>query len=509
MATPPAMQCRVCRRQAAEYTCPRCNARYCSVDCYQQHSERCTEGFYRDAAVSELKSISASEGEKQHMLEILQRMHQQEVEGSGDEEGSGDGAGGSGEEDEEEDGVLSEKTLHRLLAKMQASGETLEVGPEDLSPQELAAFHRSLAAGELSGAVEAWRPWWLTEDAARLELSAGGTALVTAEAAGEEAEGASAGARAQGGNILQQQQQQQTQLQRQQQAQGSGQEAAGQAALSSTLPVPPSRPLPPLAVLTKAAPSPLLQYQLLDLLYAYCLTLRRYNGDYQWEAADAADTLFALSSVLAAVVPPSQLGSSSTSASSETSTAEAAAPALLGCVQRACQPPVGSRESRTFAVSVLSDVAAMLQLGRPVVLTALMDASRLVEAARQQVEAAGNAGGGEGGSTRDKQQQKQLRRRLVAAERKLLFFLSWANEQPLEAYELLAMTTTAEHQKHAAALGAGSQPAAAAGGLQSLLVGRPSTGSGPGMPGAGRAAEAEAGGDGRAPLSRVLIEELV
>lgn len=37
--------------------------------------------------------------------------------------------------------------------------------------------------------------------------------------------------------------------------------------------------LPKLASLTKAAPSPLLRWQLLDVLYAYCLIMRLYNGD--------------------------------------------------------------------------------------------------------------------------------------------------------------------------------------------------------------------------------------
>ena len=67
------------------------------------------------------------------------------------------------------------------------------------------------------------------------------------------------------------------------------------------------------------------------------------------------------------------------------------------------------------------------------------------------------------------QQQKELKRRLVAAERKLLFFLAWANEQPAEVLEVLAMAATAEYQKHAAAVG--DQPAApAVGGLEARLA---------------------------------------
>lgn len=37
---------------------------------------------------------------------------------------------------------------------------------------------RAVAAGEMSDVVEPWRPWWLSEEAAELELSQRGTALV-------------------------------------------------------------------------------------------------------------------------------------------------------------------------------------------------------------------------------------------------------------------------------------------------------------------------------------------
>ena len=463
---PPAA--RRCGERAAEYTCPRCNARYCSLDCYKQHSDRCTEGFYRcgggrrlatppasglacswlalrrelpnpsdptscpthptpprDAAVSELQGMRAGEDERRHMLDILQRLHQQEVEGGGgsseDEEGGGSEAG--------DEGGLSEETLHRLIAKvrgwpsaapspavvprwlscgvcrqqstdppqlaspttqMAASGGALDIGAEDLSPAELAAFHRALAAGELSGAVQPWDPWWLSEDAACLELSAAGTSLVAAAVDADH-------------HHHHQQQQPSTA------GSGSGSAAMPQAAAapasSSALPPPPSRPLPPLAALTRAAPSPLLRHQLLELVYAYCHTLRLFNGDYTWEAADAADALFALSPVLAAAAAAATTPAPGGHAASSSGGSEAAAvaPTLLACVQRACQPPVGSRDSRAFAVGVLSDVAAVLRLGRPVVLTALMDTSRLVEAARQQLE--GGGGGGDGGQAAGRTKQ--------------------------------------------------------------------------------------------------------
>lgn len=66
--------------------------------------------------MSELRSISAGEDERQRMLEILQRMHQQELGGGG----SGASSGDEGGEESEEEGGLSAQTLHRLLAKVRA-----------------------------------------------------------------------------------------------------------------------------------------------------------------------------------------------------------------------------------------------------------------------------------------------------------------------------------------------------------------------------------------------------
>lgn len=39
--------CRVCAAEGAQYVCPRCNIRYCSVECYKKHSSDCTQKFYR------------------------------------------------------------------------------------------------------------------------------------------------------------------------------------------------------------------------------------------------------------------------------------------------------------------------------------------------------------------------------------------------------------------------------------------------------------------------------
>lgn len=66
--------------------------------------------------MEELRSVTAGEDEKRRMIEILQRLHQAELEGSGSESGE-EGAEGEGSDEE---GGISVETLRRLLAKVGA-----------------------------------------------------------------------------------------------------------------------------------------------------------------------------------------------------------------------------------------------------------------------------------------------------------------------------------------------------------------------------------------------------
>lgn len=52
----------------------------------------------------------------------------------------------------------------------------------------------------------------------------------------------------------------------------------------SAIPDPPESALPRLAALSRATPSPLLQWQLLELLYAYCMVMHLYQGDWASDA---------------------------------------------------------------------------------------------------------------------------------------------------------------------------------------------------------------------------------
>mgnify|MGYP004589847615 CR=1 FL=1 len=61
------------------YTCPRCEIRYCSSICYKSeaHSE-CSESFYKQCVIDEIKSHGKDTEGRKKMLEILKRVHEED-----------------------------------------------------------------------------------------------------------------------------------------------------------------------------------------------------------------------------------------------------------------------------------------------------------------------------------------------------------------------------------------------------------------------------------------------
>ena len=52
--------CSVCQVNAGRYTCPRCSAAYCSLECFRNHGDRCSEGFFKER----VKAALAEEPQK-------------------------------------------------------------------------------------------------------------------------------------------------------------------------------------------------------------------------------------------------------------------------------------------------------------------------------------------------------------------------------------------------------------------------------------------------------------
>ncbi|XP_004245472.1 uncharacterized protein [Solanum lycopersicum] len=234
--------CRVCQKQFSQYTCPRCNTRYCSLPCYKSHSLRCTESFMRENVMEELQHLQPNDGSKQKMLDILKRFHSEDEADIMDED----------------DSPLSEETIQKVLSGNQISFE-------DLSAEEKKHFQRAVASGELSKLIKPWEPWWSKPSAKYISLGQDGTQLVQPLVKEDTAV--------------------------------SSEDRIGSDPLHD-IPLGPDSPLPSVRKLSAAGPSPLLAVHLVDIMYSYCFTLRLYNGDWQSDPVGSATVLLSVSSVL-------------------------------------------------------------------------------------------------------------------------------------------------------------------------------------------------------------------
>jgi hypothetical protein len=68
--------CSTCMKHIARYTCPKCSALYCSVDCYKIHdgTNVCTESFYKNRVLGEYHACGDNE-DRRKLQGILNRLH--------------------------------------------------------------------------------------------------------------------------------------------------------------------------------------------------------------------------------------------------------------------------------------------------------------------------------------------------------------------------------------------------------------------------------------------------
>ncbi|CAH1401477.1 unnamed protein product [Nezara viridula] len=141
----PISLCKLCLMKKAKYVCPRCGTPYCSVNCYKSEDHLdCSEAFYQEWIEGELKGNKVSLDGKKKMMEILNRISNEDV--TFDEELDSD--------DEESLPDLSER-----LAGIDINDSDKVWGK--LSVSEQAAFKELVKTGDISSLIPAWEPWWL------------------------------------------------------------------------------------------------------------------------------------------------------------------------------------------------------------------------------------------------------------------------------------------------------------------------------------------------------------
>lgn len=168
--------CRVCQEHVSRYTCPRCDIPYCSVACYQSHSTTdeefsCTEDFYQER----VQSIHRLEqkAKQQDTRDILNRIHLQQQQLT--LLGEGGDLEASDNNDMTEEDMMQMMELLSLLEQQEEDPtkiSNLQGSDENQQEQQIAkllarspklkaAFESAVARGDVLPLVlQPWNPWW-------------------------------------------------------------------------------------------------------------------------------------------------------------------------------------------------------------------------------------------------------------------------------------------------------------------------------------------------------------
>ncbi|CAK7308202.1 Zinc finger HIT domain-containing protein 2 [Vulpes lagopus] len=363
----PAGPCGFCpagEAKPARYTCPRCNVPYCSLRCYRAHGT-CAEDFYRDQVLGELRGRSASPS---RLASALRRLRQQrETEDDPEDAGLRPGPAPGGP-----------SRLWELLA-----------------PAEKVAFERLLNRGEAGRLLPPWRPWWWGRGAGPRLLEE-----VDDAADRDPAELEPTPARTPPEPVK---------------------EVAAEPFLEdppeACAPTVPTR-IPALASLSRGRASPLVRFQLPNVLFAYAHTLVLYHGGDEALLSDFCATLLGVSGALGA----QQVFAS----------AEEALQAAAQVLEAGEHPPgpLGTRGAMREAARILMGESPANRKGYT--LAALGHLAQTLSQARKQAVAA------------------EERDRLYRARKKCQFLLAWSNENEV-ALTSLALDCARAHRAHAVA----------------------------------------------------------
>ncbi|XP_058016149.1 zinc finger HIT domain-containing protein 2 [Ahaetulla prasina] len=235
--------CAFCQADRAPYTCPRCHVRFCSVPCYREHGS-CARDFQTRELELRLRGQRGDEAARGRLREALLRL--QELREPGD----------------------AEPELGLDLW-------------EQLSSQQRQRFQQLLSSGKISGLLPPWKPWWVVGRSQGPPLV---QVLGDKDAQGSQPqqEGAEQDLHPASSRLP-----------------NAGDRNQPPAQDSNSLPALPEV-IRPLSDLTGGPVSPLVRFQLPNVLYGYAYAVSLYNG----EADDAqllpevCETLLDLSAVL-------------------------------------------------------------------------------------------------------------------------------------------------------------------------------------------------------------------
>ncbi|CCI42853.1 unnamed protein product [Albugo candida] len=355
--------CSLCLKTASRYTCPKCGVHYCSVSCYQQHNKTCTEVFARDHIVEELRVQDDSQKTRKSFEAILKRtkdfQNKQNRWSAIDEE------------------LLD--NFENLQLKLHENGQ---VKYEDLTEAQKEEFLHAVRKGEISKWIPCWEPWWMMSSASYL---------------------------------------QKTQMKRNAQIQEIGCKSSqvnesednslnelvmeSQRFPTVLFTRHDSEEMPDLMtslIRGHKEPSKFLRYHLVDMIYAYCLIMRRYNGEWHPTPLDAAEDVYAICT-------------SFSDPKARYSNMEQTLSTIYSKAIVILRDTLDTRSSQ----SLIADVCSVLSC-KVFILDALCDLKTLFHTAKSD-----NFFVLSSGTTQAKRSSK-VQAKLIAAAHKARFFLCWA-----------------------------------------------------------------------------------
>ncbi|XP_023942047.1 zinc finger HIT domain-containing protein 2 [Bicyclus anynana] len=149
--------CGLCNETVSKYCCPRCEVFYCSLDCYksEKHSQ-CSESFYRECVNEELSSLHVDDVSKQKMIDILKKMHDENIEDDGDILEESENIEENIEEIDSDD--CSENDLHTRIKDLNLDNP--DALWNALTEDERNEFEAMLSNGDMGPIIPQWEPWW-------------------------------------------------------------------------------------------------------------------------------------------------------------------------------------------------------------------------------------------------------------------------------------------------------------------------------------------------------------
>ncbi|XP_032991767.1 zinc finger HIT domain-containing protein 2 [Lacerta agilis] len=366
----PDFPCGHCQAERAPYTCPRCHLRFCSVPCYRDHGS-CAQDFQSRELELSLRGLRGDKASQRRLREALLRL--QELREPGDE---------------------------GLSIGLNPDVEQEEALWEQLSPGQRKHFQRLLSSGQISRLLPAWEPWWVGG------RNCDGAALI------QELQGDSRDAQ-------EQEPHQHPEASLQQPPLPTHPEEASTTSTrrlrQQAVPTLPSS-IPPLASLTRTPASPLVRFQLPNVLYAYAYALALYNGeaDEAEMLPEFCETVLDVSGALGA----KQVFHSTSEA------LQAALQALAMGQYPECL--LGNAEVMVAVAQILMGECQAQQKGFS--LAALTHMAQLLSKGKRRLPA-------------------QDRARISVAQKKCEFLLSWVNENEV-ALSLLALEVQQEYHAH-------------------------------------------------------------